>query len=217
MIARRTQYELAKARDRGHVLLGLAVAVANIDDVIKTIRAAPDPAAAREALLARSWPAADMAPLVALLGPAEAGALTDEGYRFSETQARAILDLRLHRLTGLEREKIAEELNETAARILEFLAILGSRDRLFEVMREELLKLKERFGDPRRTILEEGGADQDDEDLIQREEMIVTVTANGYVKRTPLADYREQRRGGKGRAGIAMRDEDFVRDVFVAS
>ena len=217
VIARRTQYELARARARGHVLLGLAVAVANIDDVIAVIRAAPDPAEARAALLARAWPAADMAPLVALLGEAEAGALTDEGYRFSETQARAILDLRLHRLTGLEREKITEELDETAARIREYLEILGSRERLFGVMRTEMLTLKERFGDDRRTSLEEGGADQDDEDLIQREEMVVTVSANGYVKRSRLADYREQRRGGKGRSGMATRDEDVVRDVFVAS
>jgi len=217
VIARRTQFELAKARDRGHVLLGLTVAVANIDEVIATIRAAADPVSAREALLARAWPAADMAPLVALLGPAEAGALTDEGYRFSETQARAILDLRLHRLTGLERDKIAEELNETAERIKEYLAILGSRARLLEVMCDELTSLKERFGDPRRTSLEEGGADQDDEDLIQREDMVVTVSANGYVKRSALSDYREQRRGGKGRSGMATREEDVVRDVFVAS
>ncbi len=217
VIARRTQYELAKARARGHILLGLTVAVANIEQVIATIRAASDPTGAREALLARVWPAADMAPLVALLGEAEAGALTEEGYRFSEIQARAILDLRLHRLTGLEREKIAEELDETAARIREYLSILGSRQRLYELMCEELLKVKERFGDPRRTSLEEGGADTDDEDLIQREEMVVTVTANGYIKRSPLTDYREQRRGGKGRSGMATRDTDVVRDVFVAS
>lgn len=217
VIARRTQYELRRARDRGHVLLGLTVAVANIDEVIAVIRAAPDPQAAREALLGRAWPAPDVAPLVALLGEAEAGALTDEGYRFSETQARAILDLRLHRLTGLEREKIAEELDETAARIREYLEILGSRARLFEVMREELLKLREKYGDDRRTQIEEGGADYDDEDLIQREEMVVTVSANGYVKRSALAGYREQKRGGKGRSGMATREEDVVRDVFVAS
>ncbi len=217
VIARRTQHELAKARARGHVLLGLVVAVANIDEVIAVIRAAPDPQAAREALFSRAWPAADVAPLVALLGPEESGALTDEGYRFSEIQARAILDLRLHRLTGLEREKITEELDETAANIREYLEILGNRVRLLEVMRDELTNLKERFGTPRRTQIEEGGADQDDEDLIQREDMVVTVSANGYVKRSALAEYREQKRGGKGRSGMSTRDEDVVRDVFVAS
>ncbi|MEL0090672.1 MAG: DNA gyrase subunit A [Rhodospirillales bacterium] len=217
VIARRTQHELAKARARGHVLLGLVVAVANIDEVIAVIRAAPDPQAAREALFSRAWPASDVAPLVALLGPEESGALTDEGYRFSEIQARAILDLRLHRLTGLEREKITEELDETAANIREYLEILGNRVRLLEVMRDELTNLKQRFGTPRRTQIEEGGADQDDEDLIQREEMVVTVSANGYVKRSALAEYREQKRGGKGRSGMSTRDEDVVRDVFVAS
>lgn len=217
VIARRTQHELAKARARGHVLLGLVVAVANIDEVIAVIRAAPDPQAAREALFSRAWPASDVAPLVALLGPEESGALTDEGYRFSEIQARAILDLRLHRLTGLEREKITEELDETAANIREYLEILGNRVRLLEVMRDELTNLKERFGTPRRTQIEEGGADQDDEDLIQREDMVVTVSANGYVKRSALAEYREQKRGGKGRSGMSTRDEDVVRDVFVAS
>jgi DNA gyrase subunit A len=217
VIARRTQYELAKARARGHVLLGLVVAVANIDEVIAVIRAAPDPQAAREALFSRAWPASDVAPLVALLGAEESGALTDEGYRFSEIQARAILDLRLHRLTGLEREKITEELDETAENIREFLEILGNRARLLEVMCGELNSLKERFGTPRRTQIEEGGADQDDEDLIQREEMVVTVSANGYVKRSALAEYREQKRGGKGRSGMSTRDEDVVRDVFVAS
>ncbi|MEL0002067.1 MAG: DNA gyrase subunit A [Rhodospirillales bacterium] len=217
VIARRTQHELAKARARGHVLLGLVVAVANIDEVIAVIRAAPDPQAAREALFSRAWPASDVAPLVALLGPEESVDLTDEGYRFSEIQARAILDLRLHRLTGLEREKITEELDETAANIREYLEILGNRVRLLEVMRDELTNLKERFGTPRRTQIEEGGADQDDEDLIQREDMVVTVSANGYVKRSALAEYREQKRGGKGRSGMSTRDEDVVRDVFVAS
>ena len=219
VIARRTQYELRRARERGHILLGLTVAVANIDEVIRVIRAASDPAEARAALLGRAWPAADLAPLVALLGESEAasGGLTDAGYRLSELQARAILDLRLHRLTGLERDKIAEELDETAGKIRDYLDILGSRERLFAVLRQEMLTVKDRFGTPRRTSLEEGGADQDDEDLIQREEMVVTVTANGYIKRSPLAGYREQRRGGKGRSGMATREEDVVRDVFVAS
>ncbi|MGZ0189315.1 MAG: DNA gyrase subunit A [Alphaproteobacteria bacterium] len=217
VIARRTQYELRKARDRGHVLLGLTVAVANIDEVIAVIRAAADPAEARAALLERAWPAPDIAPLVALLGEAEEGDIEKDGYRLTEIQARAILDLRLHRLTGLEREKIAEELGETAEKIREYLEILGSRTRLYEVMREELIKIKEKFGNDRRTALQEGGADYDDEDLIQREEMVVTVTANGYIKRVPLTDYREQRRGGKGRSGMSTRDEDVVRDVFVAS
>ena len=217
VIARRTQHELAKARDRGHVLLGLVVAVANIDDVIALIRAAPDPAEARAALMARPWPAGDIAPLIELVGDSASGALTDDGYTLSEIQARAILDLRLHRLTGLEQDKIQDELDETAGKIREYLEILGSREKLYELMREELLTVKERFAVPRRTMLEAADADQDDEDLIQREEMVVTVSANGYVKRTALSDYRSQRRGGKGRSGMATRDEDVVRDVFAAS
>ncbi len=217
VITRRTIFNLGKARDRAHVLVGLAIAVANIDQVIALIRAAPDPVAAREALMARDWPAADVASLIALID--EPGcAIGDDGtIRLSEIQARAILELRLQRLTGLERDKIAEELEALAEQIRDFLAILDSRERLMEILRGELLDMKARFATPRRTVIEESAADHDDEDLIQREDMVVTVSHGGYIKRVPLSMYRAQRRGGKGRAGMATRDEDFVSKVFVCN
>jgi len=217
VITRRTIFNLGKARDRAHVLVGLAIAVANIDEVIALIRAAPDPASARESLIARDWPATDVAALIALID--EPGcAIGDEGtIRLSDTQARAILELRLQRLTGLEREKIAGELEELAEKIGDYLAILDSRARRLEILRSELLDMKERFATPRRTVIEESAADQDDEDLIQREDMVVTVSHGGYIKRVPLSMYRAQRRGGKGRAGMATRDEDFVSKVFVCN
>jgi DNA gyrase subunit A len=209
VIRRRTVYLLGKARERAHVLIGLAVAVANIDEVVALIRASPDPATARAGLMARAWPAADVAPLIALIEePGEAAA--DGSYRLSEAQARAILDLRLQRLTGLEREKITSDLNALAKEIEEHLAILGSRARLLEVLRAELVAIKEQFATPRRTAIEEEEPDADIEDLIQREDMVVTLTNTGYVKRVPLSTYRAQRRGGKGRAGMSIRDEDFV-------
>ncbi|MBL29307.1 MAG: DNA gyrase subunit A [Rhodospirillaceae bacterium] len=216
VITKRTIFELGKARARAHVLAGLAVAVANIDEVIALIRNAPDPATAREQLMAKPWPARDVGPLIELIN--EAGhAYRDGTYTLSETQARAILDLRLHRLTGLERDKIAEELQTIVDRIQEFLAILGSREKLLEVLRTELAEVRERFANPRRTDIEESEFDYDIEDLIQREDMVVTVTHAGYIKRVPLSTYRSQRRGGKGRAGMATRDEDFVDRIFVAS
>ncbi len=217
VIRRRSIYLLRKARERAHVLAGLAVAVANIDEVVAVIRRSPDPATAREALMGRDWPIGDVGPLLTLVE--ETGQVGPEAgyYRLSEAQARAILDLRLQRLTGLERDKIGEDLRALGAEIAEYLAILGSRTRLLEVMRGELLDVKERFGTPRRTVLEEAPADTAIEDLIQREDMVVTVTHGGYVKRVPLSTYRAQRRGGKGRAGMATRDEDFVIQVFVAN
>ena len=217
VITRRTAYELGKARDRAHILVGLAIAVANIDDVIALIRRAPDPVAAREALMERDWPAMDVAAMIQLID--EPGRkVSEEGtYRLSEAQARGILELRLQRLTGLEREKIADELEEISKRILEYLEILSSRPRLMEILRGELTEMKERFATPRRTEIMEDFGEYDDEDLIQREDMVVTVTHGGYVKRVPLSAYRAQRRGGKGRSGMATRDEDFVSKVFVCS
>ena len=217
VITRRTAYELGKARDRAHVLVGLAIAVANIDEVIALIRAAPDPVAARTALLDRAWPAQDVAPLIALIDEPGRDVAEDGTYRLSETQARAILDLRLQRLTGLEREKIAGELGEIAAQIKDYLEILASRDRLLGILTGELNDIKDRFATPRRTEIAEHDLDQDDEDLIQREDMVVTVTHGGYIKRVPLSAYRAQRRGGKGRSGMATRDEDFVTKVFVCN
>ena len=216
VVRRRTVYELGKARERAHVLAGLAVAVANIDEIIALIRAAKDPAEARAGLMERAWPAGDVAPLIALLD--EPGHRVEDGvYRLSEAQARAILELRLHRLTGLERDKIAEDLRELGDKITEYLDILGSRERLMAVLRAELVDMREQFADPRRTSLEDAEFEQDIEDLIQREDMVVTVTNAGYVKRVPLSTYRAQRRGGKGRSGMSTRDEDFVSQVFVVN
>ena len=217
VITRRTRHELAKARTRAHLLVGLAVAVANIDAIIALIRAAPDPATARARLMAETWPAESVAPLIALIDSGGGEAVADGRYRLSEAQARAILDLRLQRLTALEREKIAEELRTIAERIRGYLEILGSRDRLREVLRGELVEIKERFADPRRTTIEEAEFEQDIEDLIQREDMVVTVTHGGYIKRVPLSTYRAQHRGGKGRGGMAMREGDFVTQVYVVN
>jgi len=215
VIRRRTIHELGKARDRAHVLVGLAIAVVNVDPVVEMIRNAPDPQTARERLMTTPWPVGEVAPMIALID--EPGReVVDGRYHLSEAQARAILDLRLHRLTGLERDKIQEELREIGARIEEYLAILGSREKLFAVMRGELAEVREAFATPRRTELLDVEFEVDDEALIAREDMVVTVTQTGYIKRVPLSTYRAQRRGGKGRAGMAMRDEDFVTSVFVA-
>jgi DNA gyrase subunit A len=217
VITRRTSHLLGKARERAHVLLGLMVAVANLDEIIALIRNAPDPATARAGLVGRTWPAADVAPLVALVGEPGREVAEDGTYRLSEEQARAILDLRLQRLTGLERDKIADELRGLITEIAGYLEILRSRVRLIEVLRGELLDIKQRFATPRRTAIEDVEFEADIEALIQREAMVVTVSHAGYIKRVPLSTYRSQRRGGRGRAGMAIREEDFLSEVFVAS
>jgi DNA gyrase subunit A len=216
VITRRTTFLLRKARERAHILIGLLIAVESIDAVIALIRSSPDPAAARAGLVGRRWPAGEVAPLVGLVGGD--GALRDDGtYQLSDEQARAILDLRLQRLTGLERDKIADEIRELGGEIGGHLEILRSRDKLIEVLRGELLAIKQQFGTPRRTEIEEVEFEADIEALIQREDMVVTVSHAGYIKRVPLSTYRAQRRGGRGRAGMAIREEDFLSQVFVAS
>ncbi|HEV8032478.1 MAG TPA: DNA gyrase subunit A [Stellaceae bacterium] len=217
VITRRTTYLLNKARERAHILVGLLIAVGSIDEVIALIRAAADPAAARAGLVGRRWPAGDVGPLLALVGEEGRGLGDDGTYQLSDEQARAILDLRLQRLTGLEREKISDELQELVTEIGGHLEILGSRVRLIDVLRGELLKIKEQFANPRRTAIEDVEFEADIEALIQREDMVVTVSHTGYIKRVPLSTYRAQRRGGRGRAGMAIREEDFLSQVFVAS
>jgi DNA gyrase subunit A len=217
VVTRRAKFRLAKARKRGHETVGLAIAVANIDDVIRVIRESADPNEARERLMARAWPTGDMLPLIALIADPRTVVGDGDKIRLSDEQARAILELRLQRLTGLGRDDIAKAANEIADEIRELLEILGSRQKIFEIIKAELGEVKEAFGVPRRTPISESEGEIDDEALIPREEMVVTVTHGGYVKRTPLALYRTQRRGGKGRAGMQMKDEDFVTRVFVAS
>ncbi len=216
VITRRTIYELRKARDRAHVLVGLAIAVANIDEVIKLIRGAKDPVSARAALMDRAWPASEVTELIKLIDDPE-HPIIDDTYSLSETQARAILDLRLQRLTGLERDKIADELNDLSGKISEFLDILASKDMVRGILADELREVQENFANDRRTTIEDAELDTDIEDLIQREDMIVTVTHGGYVKRVPLSTYRAQKRGGKGRTGMSTRDEDFVSKVYVVN
>ncbi|WP_062220288.1 DNA gyrase subunit A [Aureimonas sp. D3] len=218
VIQRRTKYLLRKARERAHVLVGLAIAVANIDEIIKLIRHAPDPATAREQLMTREWEAKDVAPLIRLIDDPR-HRISDAGtYRLSETQARAILDLRLQRLTALGRDEIADELNQIGSEIREYLEILSSRVRVREIIKEELAAVRAEFATPRRTELLEGAGDLEDEDLIPREDMVVTVSHGGYIKRVPLVTYRAQRRGGKGRSGMALKgDEDSVTRIFVAN
>ena len=217
VITRRIKYALGKARDRAHVLLGLGVAVANIDEVIALIRRAPDPQTAREGLMTTGWPAKDIAPLIELVAEPDRPVAEDGTYRMSETQARAILDLRLHRLTGLERDKIGEDLRTVVSEIEELLKVLASRERLLEILRDELLEIKERFGTPRRTEISDAEFEADIEDLIRREDMVVTVTNTGYIKRVAATTYRAQHRGGKGRTGMSTKEDDFVTDVFVAN
>ena len=217
VVTRRTKFDLSKARDRGHILVGLAVAVANIDDVIKLIRAAPDAATAREQLMARAWPAKDVAPLVALIADPRHRMGPDETIRLSEEQAKAILDLRLQRLTALGRDEINDEAQKLGLAIADYLDILSSRDRVLTIIRDELGAIRDEFATPRKTELIDAETEMEDEALIEREEVAVTVTHNGYIKRTPLAEYRVQGRGGKGRSGMATRDEDFVTSLFVAS
>ncbi len=217
VVSRRTKFLLNKARERAHVLVGLAIAVANIDEVINLIRRAPDPATARSQLMERRWPAKDVEALILLIDDPRHRINEDGTYNLSEEQARAILELRLARLTALGRDEIADELNAIGDEIKDYLDILSSRMRIMEIVKQELTDVRDEFATPRRTEILEGGADMEDEDLIAREDMVVTVTHSGYIKRVPLVTYRAQRRGGKGRSGMSTRDEDFVSRLFVAN
>jgi DNA gyrase subunit A len=217
VVVRRTKFDLNKARDRGHVLVGLAIAVANIDEFIAIIRSSKDPAEARERLQAKNWPTGDMLPLIALIQDPRTIIVDGNSVRLSDEQARAILALTLSRLTGLGRDEIFGEAESLAGAIAGFLEILGSRENVLNIIRDELKEVRDAFAVPRRSIFTFGDADLDDEDLIAREDMVVTVTHGGYVKRTPLATYRTQRRGGRGRSGMATKQEDVVVNVFVAS
>lgn len=217
VVSRRTKFLLNKARERAHVLVGLAIAVANIDEIIALIRRAPDPATAREQLMTRRWPAADIAPLIRLIDDPRHVLNDDSTYNLSEEQARAILELRLQRLTALGRDEIADELNKIGEEIKDYLSILASRERILSIVKDEMAAVRDEFATPRRTELTLGGAEMDDEDLIAREDMVVTVSHAGYIKRVPLNTYRAQRRGGKGRSGMATKDEDFVTRLFVAN
>ena len=217
VVSRRTKFLLKKVRDRAHILVGLAIAVANIDEVIALIRKAPDPATARTQLMERRWPAHDVDVLIRLIDDPRHKINDDNTYNLSEEQARAILELRLARLTALGRDEIDDELNKIGAEISDYLDILSSRLRIMEIVKDEMAAVRDEFGTPRRSQIVEGGPDMDDEDLIAREDMVVTVSHAGYIKRVPLATYRAQRRGGKGRSGMAMKDEDFATRLFVAN
>ncbi|MBT0671042.1 DNA gyrase subunit A [Novosphingobium profundi] len=218
VITRRTKFELNKARDRAHILLGLVVAVSNLDEVVRIIRGASNPADARAKLLAREWPIGDIAPYIRLVEAIEPNAEESGGvYKLSEIQVRAILDLRLHRLTALGRDEIGDELKQLAAAIEEYLSILADRVKLYGVMRDELKAVRDAYATPRLSEITAAFDGIDDEDLIEREDMVVTVTMDGYIKRTPLSTFRAQARGGKGRAGMATKDEDAVTTMFVTS
>jgi DNA gyrase subunit A len=217
VVTRRAKFLLNKARDRAHVLVGLAVAVANIDEVIRLIRAAPDPATAREQLMDRDWPAKDVEPLILLIDDPRHKIGPDGTFRLSDEQARAILALTLSRLTALGRDEIGDELNGLGDEIKDYLDILRSRERVLNIVRDELSAIKTEFNTPRLTMIDDAAGDFEDEDLIAREDMVVTVTHGGYIKRVPLSAYRAQRRGGKGRSGMSTRDEDFVTRLFVAN
>ena len=217
VVTRRTKFLLNKARDRAHILVGLAIAVANIDEIIRVIRTSPDPNTARETLMSRDWPAKDVAAMITLIDDPRHRLDADGTARLSMEQAKAILDLRLQRLTALGREEISEELDKLAVEIADYLDILRSRARVQAIIKTELADVKSEFATPRKTVIIEQEDEVEDEDLIQREDMVVTVSHAGYVKRVPLSTYRAQRRGGKGRAGMQTRDEDFVSRLFVAS
>jgi len=215
VITRRTLFELGQARAKAHILVGLAVAVANIDEIIALIRKAKDPSTAKAQLLEKEWPAKDVVPLIKLVD--EAGLREDSKYKLSERQAKAILDLKLQRLTGLERDKIGNDLQGVVDQISDYLDILANRDRVLTILKDEVSAVRTRYATPRRTDIEPQEFEADIEDLIKREDMVVTVSMTGYIKRVPLSTYRAQRRGGKGRAGMSTKDEDFVSDIFVAS
>ena len=217
VVARRTAFELRKARERSHILCGLAVAVTNIDEIVATIRQSVDATEAREKLMTRPWPAQDILEYIALIDDPTHTANDDGTYNLSETQARAILDLRLQRLTQIGVKDVTDELRELAGKIREYLEILGSRDRIMQIIRDELKEVHDLFAVPRRTEIVDWSGDMEDEDLIEKEDMVVTVTSGGYIKRTALADFRAQRRGGKGLSSMATKEEDVVTTLFVAN
>jgi DNA gyrase subunit A len=217
VVARRTAFELRKARERSHVLCGLAVAVSNVDEVVRTIRASADAAEAREKLMTRRWPAQDIAAYIKLIDDPSHPINDDGTYNLSEVQARAILDLRLQRLTALGVKEVTDELEDLAARIKDYLEILGSRDRIMAIISTELTEMKALFAVPRRTEIMDWSGDMEDEDLIEREDMVVTITSGGYIKRTPLVEFRSQNRGGKGLASMQTKDDDVVTTLFVAN
>ena len=217
VVARRTAFELRKARERSHILCGLAVAVSNVDEVVATIRSSADPAEAREKLMTRAWPAQDIAAYIKLIDDPSHTINDDGTYNLSEIQARAILDLRLQRLTAIGVKEVTDELEELAAKITDYLEILRSRERIMGIITDELTEVREMFAVPRRSEIVEHVDNMEDEDLIEREDMVVTITNSGYIKRTNLADYRAQKRGGKGLQGMNTKDEDFVTNLFVAN
>ncbi|MEM9755789.1 MAG: DNA gyrase subunit A [Pseudomonadota bacterium] len=217
VVARRTAFELRKARERAHVLCGLAVAVSNVDEVVATIRRSADAPAARAALMERRWPAADIADYIRLIDDPTHTINDDGTYNLSETQARAILELRLQRLTQIGVKEVTDELEDLAGKIKDYLAILASRERILAIISDELREVREKFAVPRRTEIVEWSGDMEDEDLIEREDMVVTVTQGGYIKRTPLAEFRAQKRGGKGLSGGSMKEDDVVTNLFVAN
>ncbi|KAJ6644877.1 DNA gyrase subunit A [Pseudolycoriella hygida] len=216
VITRRTIYLLNKARDKAHILLGLTIAVSNIDEIIRIIKSSPDPVSAKEQLMQRTWDVSNITHLIKLVDDKTMIASTGLCH-FTESQAKAILEMRLQRLTAMEKNKLEKDLAELATEITFYLEILGSRSKLLELLKNELVEIKEEFATPRLTTLEIGDFEQDIEDLIQREEMVVTVTLGGYIKRVPLVAYRAQKRGGKGRSGLSMRDEDITTQIFVGS
>ncbi len=217
VVARRTAFELRKARERSHILCGLAVAVTNVDEIVATIRASADPAEARQKLMTRNWPAQDILEYIALIDDPTHMANEDGTYNLSETQARAILELRLQRLTAMGVKEVTDELQELAGKIREYLDILRSRERIMGIISAELKEVRDQFAVPRRTEIVDWSGDMTDEDLIEEEDMVVTVTSSGYIKRTPLADFRAQRRGGKGVGGMQTKEEDVVTNLFVAN
>ena len=217
VVARRTAFELRKARERSHVLCGLAVAVSNVDEVVATIRSSADAAEARERLMERRWPAHDIIEYLKLIDDPLHPVNEDGTYNLSEIQARAILDLRLQRLTQLGVQEVTDELQQLADAIRDYLAILASRERIMGIIAAEVAEVRDLFAVPRRTEITDWSGDMDDEDLIEREDMVVTITSGGYIKRTPLIDFRSQRRGGKGLSGMATKEDDVVTTLFVAN
>ena len=217
VVARRTAFELRKARERSHILCGLAVTVSNVDEIVATIRASSDAAEAREKLMQRSWPANEIREYIALIDDPTHKINDDGSYNLSEAQVRAILELRLQRLTQIGVKEVTDELEALSFKIKDYLDILASRSKIMSIIAEELNEVKEQFAPPRRTEIIDWAGDMEDEDLIEREDMVVTITSGGYIKRTPLADFRAQRRGGKGLAGMQTKDEDVVTTLFVAN